>query len=321
MEFELLILGTSSALPAHGRFPSCYALQLEDRSYLFDCGEGAQIRMSDFGVSPQRIHQIFISHLHGDHFFGLPGVITSQALLGRTAPLSIFGPPELEKLMRPLVTQKDTDLPFELRFESIDPLGDKRLIFEDDRVEIGCFPLQHRVPTMGFWVKEKAVALNILPEAIQKYGLSVEQIKSIKKGEDLTLADGSWIANQKLTLPPFRTRTFVYCTDTRIQWELAELFHQPDLLLHETTFTEEFAQRANETGHATAAQAAELAKRMQAGKLITGHYSSRFRDLQPVLEEALSIYPDTWLGEEGGRYRVLRTRVGEPPAFERTLSP
>lgn len=297
MRFELTLLGTNSALPAFGRFPSSQALNIQENHYLIDCGEGAQIRMSEYGVRRSRIRQVFISHLHGDHVYGLAGFLSSLAMLGRQEPMEVFSPFGLEEAMRVLFKHTG-GLSYPLNFHVIDPER-HQLIFEDGHVEVYSLPLLHRVPASGFLFKEKERPRNMRPDKIEAYNIHYRHIPAIKAGADFELADGARVPNEELTIPPPPPRSYAYCSDTAFNERLVSMIEGVNLLYHESTFCEDMREHAALTGHSTARQAATIAKLAGAGRLILGHYSSRYQDLGRFLKEAREVFPDTELGIDG----------------------
>lgn len=298
MRFEVTILGSSSALPTHGRFPTSQVLNVDEHLYLIDCGEGTQWRMLEYQIKKNKINEIFITHLHGDHVFGLIGLLTSFSLSGRIDPISIFSPKGLEDNIRVQLKYSGGNLRFPMIFQELDTTK-KQLIFEDKHVEVFSFPLKHRIPTCGFLFKEKPKPLNIIPSQIERYNIPVPQIKTIKQGADLELPDGTVILNEALTFPKTEERSFAFCSDTSYDESIVPTIEGVSLLYHEATFLHENADLAKETMHSTAKQAATIAKKAGAIQLVLGHYSSRYKDLQPLLDEAREIFPNTLLGKEG----------------------
>ena len=304
MVFELTVLGTSSALPAFNRFPSAQLLRLESRSYLIDCGEGTQLRLFQYARRIGKINQIFISHLHGDHYYGLMGVLSSLSLLGRKNALTVLGPEGLKEIF-------DTNLRYSgghrfsypIHFRVIDPTKHQK-IFEDAKVEVYSLPLDHRIPAAGFLFREKQRPRNMIPEKILEYQIPYQQIPAIKGGADFVTEDGRHISHEELTLPPVKPRSFAYCSDTRFKEDLIPLLSGVDLLYHESTFCEDNRERAHTTGHSTAKEAATIAARADVGQLILGHYSSRYEELDCFLKEARAVFPNTELGEDGRTYGV-----------------
>lgn len=303
MQFQLTILGCNSAIPANGRFPSAQVLQVDNGYYLIDCGEGTQIRLSENGISKSKINQIFISHLHGDHIFGLMGLLSTMSLMGRTEPLKIFSPAGLEEIISVQQKHSQSFLPFDIEFCIVDTRLHQR-IFADDRVEVFSIPLDHRIPTSGYLFVEKEHPLNINPDVIAKYELSIPQIKAVKQGDDLVLADGTKLPNKDLVLAPKRRRSFAYCSDTTYQESIVPMVKGVDILYHESTFLHEKLEQAQKTKHSTALQAASIAAQAQVKLLILGHYSSRYKVLTPLLEEAKSKFDNVDLGIEGQTYTV-----------------
>ena len=306
MTFALTVLGVNSATPAHGRFPTSQYLQIQNHHFLIDCGEGAQMRMGDFDVPRHKIEHIFISHLHGDHIFGLPGLLFSFALNDRKKALHLHAPTGLEEMVSAQLLPSG-ELPYPLHFHELDTTAE-RLVLENDQLTVHSFPLRHRVPTCGFLFREKPFERNIRPEKITELGLSIDQIKAIKNGEDLVLGNGQAVPNNELILPAWQPRSYAFVSDTIFDLTLTPHIKGVNLLYHETTFCEAEKENAALTMHSTAKQAAQVAKAALVGCLITGHYSSRYKDLQPVLDEASAIFPETKLGLEGHVYAVERKR-------------
>lgn len=299
MRFFLTLLGTGSAMPQPDRFTTAQVLNVQEQPYLIDCGEGTQMRMSACGVRRHKINQIFISHLHGDHFFGLPGLLTSYGLNDRKTPLDIFSPAGLEPMIRALTLPPGAEnFPFPLRFHTIDTTQ-HQLIFEDHLVRVYSIPLQHRVPTSGFLFQEKERPRNIIPEKIEQYAIPYEKIPAIKQGADLVLPSGEVIPNHALTLPPPAPRAYAFCSDTRYTEAIVPLIQGVDLLYHEATFLQQDRSNAIETMHSTAAEAATIARAAGAGQLVIGHYSSRYKNVGELVAEAQSIFPNTLGGEDG----------------------
>jgi ribonuclease Z len=301
--FFVQILGANSALPANNRFPSAQVLVIHNSMFLIDCGEGTQMQLSKYGIRRNKINEIFISHLHGDHVFGLAGLITSYNHFGRAKDLSVFGPPGIEEMIATQLRCSGSHLNFKLQFIEIDTLK-HHLVFENQTVEVHSIPLTHRVPTAGFLFKEKLIERNIDKAKIEKHFLSIEQIKKVKSGDGLVLPDQGYVDAEYFLKPPAETRSYAYCSDTAYKPDIVPIIRNVDMVYHETTFTEEYKSRAKETLHSTAKEAAMIAKAANAGKLITGHYSSRYSELDPILEEAQTIFENTELGIEGNIYNV-----------------
>ncbi|MCB0396492.1 MAG: ribonuclease Z [Flavobacteriales bacterium] len=301
--FGLTVLGSSSALPTSSRNPSAHVLTLHDRLFLIDCGEGTQIQLRRYRIRMQKIQHIFISHLHGDHFLGLPGLISTMGLLGRTNPLTIFGPESLKEILDVQIKHLDAHLGFELHYHAVAPQTGIVLI-DDDTVNVTTIALNHRIPCTGFLFKEKPARPNIRKEAIRKYDIPVDAIGSIKDGAPYTTSEGKIIPNSELVIPPPLPRSFAYCSDTAYSESIIDVIHGVDLLYHEATFTSDLEDRARETHHSTAAQAAEIARKAEVRQLVIGHFSARYKDATPLLNEARTIFSDTLLAEEGQHYPV-----------------
>lgn len=296
--FKITILGCSAAIPAHGRFLSAQALQVRERLYLIDCGEGTQMRMSDFNIRRSKINQIFISHLHGDHCFGLPGLLTSFSLMGRKEQLDIFSPAGLETGILSQLEMSGAMLSFPIQFHSVDTTKQK-VIFEDEVVRVSSLPLKHRVPTTGFLFREKELPRNMIPEKIAELNIPCTAIPAIKKGADFKMPDGRLIPNALLTHDPPRPKSYAYCSDTAYHEPLAGMIRGVDMLYHETTFLDESAEDAKISMHSTALEAARIALLAGAGRLLTGHYSARYRDANVLVSEAQTIFPMTEVVYDG----------------------
>lgn len=306
MAFEVTILGSNSAIPAHGRHPTAQVLHVRDHLFLLDCGEGTQIQLEKYKARSSRIDHIFISHLHGDHFFGLVGLITSYHLNHREKPLTIFCPKGLDEIIRVQLKYSDTHLRYPLQFEFYEPQNGK-VIFENDTMTAETVKLVHRIPCAGFVFREKAAAgKNIKPEAIAHYSLSIQQIQAVKKGSDLTLADGTVVKNEDLTLKPHQPRAYAYCTDTAFEESIIPHIAGVDLLYHEATFDKANGLRAKETFHCTTEQAALIAQKAQVKKLLIGHFSARYKTLEELLSETCAFFPNTELALEGKKFEIPR---------------
>ena len=306
MSFELTILGSSSALPTSKRFPTAHLLQVDERFFLIDCGEGTQIQLRKFGINPSRIHHIFISHLHGDHVFGLFGLLSTLGMLGRKVPLRLYGPEKLASLLNDHLKYFGP-LPFDISTHF--PSGpEEGIIHEDEKVTVTSVPLKHRTETFGYIFREKHRPLNLRKEAISQYGLGIADRVRIKEGADHTLPDGNTIPNRELTLPPYQPRSYAYISDTLYDPELIPLLQGIDLLYHEATFSGRDEKLASETFHSTAPQAARIASDAGVGKLLIGHFSSRYKDLSVLLEEAREIFKPTEAVNDGDIFSIPMTR-------------
>ena len=301
--FELLILGSSAATPTVNRNPTSQLLNISERYFLIDCGEGTQMQMRKYKTRFQNINHVFISHLHGDHFYGLPGFLASMHLLGRKNELTIYGPKELEEIISMVHKHSDTYLNYPIKFIHTQNTT-KQLLFEDDKVEVYSFPLKHRIATTGFLFKEKPLPRNIDKYKLEKLNVSFAEIHKLKLGLDAIDNNGNTIKNSDLTLDPPNTRSFAFCSDTKFFEELANDIKDVDLLYHESTFLEDKKDRAKQTFHSTAKQAAEMAKKANVKKLIIGHFSARYGNLNEFLEEAMPIFSNTELAIEGSLFSV-----------------
>jgi ribonuclease Z len=302
--FEVTVLGTSSATPTKYRHPSSHFVRLEGSYLLLDCGEGAQRQLARYGLRTQRISHVFITHLHGDHYFGLPGLITSMALFGRTEPLVIVGPSALESIIQVLLQESDSILPYPLEFVSTQ-INHIETIADGDNFEVISVPLKHRVPCTGFIVKEKGPELRLNVDACVKYKIPVEQYDAIKWGADYISSDRAQIKNEHLTTDGYKNRSYAYITDTIYDPDyLTPILQQVDLLYHEATFLTDRLSRAIETYHSTAFQAAQIAKMANVGQLLIGHFSARYNDAQPLLLEARAEFESTYEAVEGQTFSV-----------------
>jgi ribonuclease Z len=264
------------------------------------------MQLRKFGINLSRIHHIFISHLHGDHVFGLYGLLSSLGMMGRRNPLYLYGPERLEEMIRSHL-QFFGPLPFELSFHHPGPVREENL-YEDDKITVNAVPLKHRTKTFGYLFREKKRLLNVRKEAIREYGLGIADLVRIKQGEDITRPDGSVIDNQLLTLPPYRPRSFAYISDTLFDRELVDRIRNVDLLFHEATFSGRDEKLALETYHSTAPQAAQIAREAGVGQLLIGHFSSRYKDHSILVEEAREIFLNTAGVTDGDVYSLPQER-------------
>ncbi|MBL7967531.1 MAG: ribonuclease Z [Prolixibacteraceae bacterium] len=304
MPFQLTILGTSSALPTSNRYPTAQVLNVLGRFFLIDCGEGTQSQMRKYQIGFSHINHIFISHLHGDHFFGLIGLISTMELLGRKVDLQLYAHSELQKFLSP---QIQFLYPEGLSFKIVyHPLNFKKRdrIYEDNKLTIDSFPLSHRIPTCGFLFQEKPSLSNLKTEKIAEYKIPIRDRQRIKEGGDFVTEEGKIISHEELTVKKHRPRSFAFCSDTKFDESYLETISNVDLLYHEATFTEKNKELAKSTYHSTGKDAATAAHRAGAGKLIIGHFSARYKNPQQILEEAKSIFPNTEAIREGDIFSV-----------------
>ncbi len=305
MKFELTVLGSGSALPRLDRKPSAHLLNVQEHYFLIDCGEGTQLELKRYGVKFQRIHHIFITHLHGDHYLGLMGLLSTLHLLGREEELHIHGPEALEDIISHQMDRTGTTLRFQLRFHPV-PKGRDELLFENEALEIRAFPLYHRSVCNGFRFDEKPKLRKIRKEKLQEYDIPVQERPKLKEGKDVLDRNGKTVRCEELTDPPPPSHSYAYCSDTAYFGELPQYVQDVDLLFHDATFLEDLRERARETFHSTALDAARTAKEGKVGRLLLGHFSARYRDLGAFREEAAQLFPAAILAQDGMRIRVDR---------------
>ena len=296
-KFELHILGCGSALPTTRHFPTSQVLNVRDKLFMIDCGEGAQLQFRRARLKFSRLNHIFISHLHGDHCFGLWGLISTLNLLGRTAELHIHSPRGLEKLMRPTLAFFNRQMTYEVLFHEFEADA-PAVVYEDRSLTVTTLPLRHRIPCCGFLFAEKPGLNHIVRETVDFYGVPVYELNRIKNGADYVTPEGKVVPNHVLTRPADPPRRYAYCSDTVCLPGLSESLQGVDLLFHEATFATDNLVRARETFHTTAAQAAELARSAGAKRLLIGHFSARYEDESVFLQEAQEIFPAAQLAKE-----------------------
>lgn len=298
MNFELNILGCGSAKPTTRHQPTSQILNVRGKFFMIDCGEGVQSQMQKMGLSMMNIGHIFVSHNHGDHVFGLPGLIGTMDLLGRTAELHIHAPQQVGKLIDFLMQTYYADIQFAVLFHPIDTER-HQLIYEDRSITVHSIPLRHRLPTSGFLFREKPGLPHIRREMIDAFGIPVSQIGNIKAGASWTLSDGTVIPHERLTTPALPPRSYAYCSDTVYLPQLRDILRGVDLLYHEATYLHERVLRAGQTLHTTGLQAATLARDAEVRQLCIGHFSAAIKNEDLLLAEARSIFPNTILADEG----------------------
>lgn len=296
-KFEVTILGCGSALPTTRHFASAQVVNLREKLFMIDCGEGAQMQLRRSRLKFSRLNHIFISHLHGDHCFGLMGLISTFGLLGRTAKLHIYAPAPLDQLLQPQLDYYCAGMDYQVEVHTIDTTRFAP-VYEDRSVTVYTLPLRHRIACCGFLFREKPTLPHIIREKIDFYQVPEYAINQIKNGADWTTPDGEVIPNRYFTRPSEPARSYAYCSDTCYLPELQEYLKNVDLLFHEATFGKDLEKRAQETFHTTAEQAATLARDSQAGRLCIGHFSARYEDETPLLHEAQEIFPNTILARE-----------------------
>lgn len=303
MVFELTILGSNSATPAYGRNQTSQVLNIDSKLYLIDCGEGTQLQLIRYGIKSSRIKYIFISHLHGDHYLGLVGLLSSMHLNGRKEELSIYGPAALKEIIDIHLLYSDTTLRYPVHFVATEP-DETRIIMENENVVVRSFPLDHRIPCTGFRFDEHPPLLKINKPVCDTLTIPAHFFAEIKKGADFVDEQGTVYKNEDLTLPAKAPRSYAYCSDTVNSGNYHTAIQGVNLLYHEATFLNDMAARAKETYHTTALEAGEVAREVGAEKLLLGHFSARYRDLQPLLTEGRTAFGNTHLAMEGRLYQI-----------------
>lgn len=306
MALYLTILGSSSATPTSSRHPSAFLLKSNKKKdcFLIDCGEGTQILMRRASIHMQRISRIFISHLHGDHYFGLIGFISTQNLLGRKEELHIYAHKPLEKIINLQLKTDNTILNYPIIFHPINTRKKEAILYEDNDIEISTFPLLHSIPTNGFLFREIGINRLINKEFVDKHKPSPQQIASIKSGNDFIAKDGTIIENRDITSLSEDFKSFAYCSDTVYNEKTIPYIKDVNMLYHEATFMEELKTVAAEKYHSTAKQAAQIAKLANVEKLLIGHYSARYKDIIPLWNEAKEVFPNTLAAFEGSTIKI-----------------
>jgi ribonuclease Z len=303
MDFTVTILGSSSALPAANRFPSAQLVSAHRRHYLVDCGEGAQLQLRRYGLPMLTINHLFISHLHGDHLFGIFGLLSTMSMLGRKTPLHIYAPHGLQQILDDHLRYFGGGMCYGVEVHVLS-CEQQAIALEDKHITIRSFPLYHRVPTCGFLFCEKTPPRNIYKEVIARYNLPLSAIIAIKNGSDFTLPSGEVAPNEHLSYLPYAPRMYAYCSDTVACREVAQAVRGASALYHEATFADNMRDFAVELGHATALQAAQIAKEAGVKKLIIGHFSSRYKNVEALVDEARQVFSNTFAAEDGVSFSV-----------------
>ncbi|MGO3806087.1 MAG: ribonuclease Z [Sphingobacterium sp.] len=301
--FEVLILGNSSATPMYGRHPTSQVVNFNEQLFLIDCGEGTQMQLFRYGIRSNRINHIFISHLHGDHYLGLVGLLSSQHLMGRKSDLHLYGPAALKEILDLQFKYSDTHLRYDLIFHPTNPKNGE-VILELPKLTVSSFPLQHRVDCTGFRFDEGKRAAPLNMEKVEELNIPTPYLKMLKKGIDYVSEDGTVHRAQELTFAAPDPRSYAFCSDTKMWDGYHDAIRNVSLLYHEATFLEILSDRATETFHSTALQAATVAQSVHAGQLLLGHYSARYKDVQPFLLEAKPVFANTLLSEQGKWFLV-----------------
>jgi ribonuclease Z len=299
--FAVTILGNNSAIPAYNRHPTAQVVTIEDSQILIDCGEGTQMQLSKYKVRRSKINYILISHLHGDHYFGLIGLLTSMALMGRTQDLFLYAPPELKKIIDLQLEVANTQLPYTIHFVALTHAG---LLTENKKFSISCFEVDHRIPCWGFIIKENKQQRKLNADAVKQYEIPAAFYKNLKNGEDYITKNNERIKNEWVTIAAPAAKIYAYCADTIYKPDIVPYIEGADLLYHETTYLKEFTDKAAFRHHSTTEQAALIAKQANAKKLLIGHFSSRYEDVTPFEKETKEVFVATQLALEGTTYLV-----------------
>ena len=313
--FRVHILGCGSALPTLQHNASAQVVEIREKLFMIDCGEGTQVQLRRSRIRFTKISAVFISHLHGDHCLGLIGMISTFGMLGRTATLHIYAPAQLEDILHQQIALFCSGLEYKVEFHAVDTTKNQ-VIYEDRSLEVVSLPLKHRMPCCGFLFREKPTRPHIKRDMIDYYQIPVSQIDNIKAGADWVNADGEVISNSRLTTPADAPRSYAYCSDTRYIPSLHELIDGVDLLYHESTYADDNADRAKKYAHSTASQAAQVARDAHAGKLLLGHYSARYNNEEVLLQEARAVFPESYLSQEGDVFDVTKTLPSLPSRGE-----
>jgi ribonuclease Z len=295
---ELYILGCSSATPTANQFPTAQVLKMRERFFMIDCGEGTQMQMRRNKLSFQKIDSIFISHLHGDHYFGLPGFLSSLHLLDRKRPLTVYGPPQLAEIIKLLMKSQGSRLVYSLEFVPVQ-FDSPEIIYEDEKLTVQSVPMKHSIPTVGYIFREKPKPRHMLKSAIEKYDIPWYAIDGIKNGNDIQLENGEIIPNEAMTYPPSPSYSYAFYSDTAYVPENAKYLEGVHTLYHESTFAADRTDLAKKTKHSTSSQAADMARLGGVERLIIGHLSTRYDQKSELLKEAVTIFPNTVLAEDG----------------------
>ncbi len=299
---KVTILGNNSALPAFGRHPTAQAVSVYGEVLLIDCGEGTQIQMQRFGLRWRSVHHIFISHLHGDHYFGLPGLINSMSLLGRTAPLHLYAPAELKPIIDAILQVADTVLSYPFYFHALQE--GVNLLVDDPSFCVTSFPVEHRIQCHGFLVERKTRGRKIVPERCSEYQIPSAYYESLKQGRDYERKDGTVVKNEWVTEDGPAVKRYAYCADTVFTESFLPVIQGADTIYHECTYLEKDAAKATARFHSTATQAATIAKKANAKQLLLGHFSSKYKELEAFREEASAIFPNVFVSIEGTAYEI-----------------
>ncbi len=301
--FAVTILGNNSALPAYDRHPTAQIVTLNDQVLLIDCGEGTQMQLSRYKIKRGKLNHIFISHLHGDHYFGLIGLVTSMGLLGREQPLHLYAPPGLDAIIQLQLEVAATSLPFELVYHA---LTKEELILDGPKFSVECFSTKHRIPCWGFIVREKKLPRKVDKDKAIEFMIPASFYNSLKEGLDYIAKDGSIVFNDQVTIPNSAPRSYAFCADTIYDERIADIAKDVTLLYHEATYLKDLEERAAARFHSTTIQAAMIAKKANANQLLLGHFSSKYELLDDYLTEATAVFPNTQLAIEGVTFLIKK---------------
>jgi ribonuclease Z len=298
---SLTILGNNSAIPAFGRNPTAQVLQNHEEGFLIDCGEGTQLQLTRYKIRRSKINHIFISHLHGDHYFGLIGLISSMGLQGRTADLHIYAPALLEKILLLQLEAAHTSLPFTLHFKALEGEG---IIYQGSKISVVSFKVNHRIDCWGFLFREKKNPRKLDPDRVKSYEIPAAFYEALQQGSDYTTKKGTIIPNEEVTIPSAAGRSYAYCADTVYDESLVEKVKDVHVIYHEATYLKDLEDRAAARFHSTTTQAATIALKAGAGRLLIGHFSSKYELLDDFLSEACEVFPQTELALEGLCFKI-----------------
>ena len=304
MRFKLTVLGCSSALPTISKYQTAHVLNVREQFYLLDCGEGVQKQLKRYDISIMKINQIFISHLHGDHVFGLFGLISSMGLLGRTRVLEIFAPAPIQEIVDNHIKYFDRWLPYKIKCNTIDT-KQSAVVYENSSITVESIPLKHSVPTVGYLFREKTPERNIDKSSIEQKSLGLAEIVRLKRGEDIVREDGELISCNDVTYLPYKPRSFAYCCDTGYTEKYLEQIRGVDMLMQETTYLKSDKANAKKRFHSTTHDTATIAKKAEVKKLIITHFSTRYSSgLETFEQEAREIFQNTFLAKEGREFDI-----------------
>jgi ribonuclease Z len=295
------ILGNNSALPAFDRHPTSQVVTLDDQLFLVDCGEGTQMQLARYKIRWGRINHIFISHLHGDHYFGLPGFLNSMGLLNREHDLHLYAPAPVREILQLQFDAANTALPYQLHFHTLEK---EMVLLKTERLKVSCFTTRHRIPCFGFRFEQVKPPRRLNPEKAVQYEIPAAFYDRLKWGENYTNKKGDLILNEWVTDPAPKPKSYAYCADTIYDEDLIDKVQGVDLLYHETTYLKDLHERAAARFHATTVQAAQIALKAKVGRLLIGHFSSKYDKLDLFEEEAKEVFPNTSLAIEGVTYKV-----------------